>query len=253
MGKIKSTLKVLIFIWSILSLALVLVVTITLTVQSLTNRETAENDQKEAYEKRFDKILFTVQEKSDKNQNALFINISKSGKTLVSNYRLPIEKYGLGFPIQIKNAKLITVKEKVYRVILYTTHKECEEEAVDYIWFLKLTDKLSLVHVVDLTDLTENKSNKLSFFGYKHINLPYFENAEFKHFIIPIEVTVGETINTSPLLNKSGMNLLKMAYTTEAEKRIAAMNQTQNIKMLEEYKESLRNFKVITTESSIPY
>ena len=253
MGKIKSSLKVLVFIWGLLSLAVVLFVTVTLTVKSLVNREPAEKEQEAAYEKRFDQILLTVQEKSEKNKNAQLISISKSGKSLVNNYRLPVEKYGMEFPVQIRDSILIAARENEYRVILYTASYECSEETSDYIWFFKLNDKLDLVHVVNLAELTKNGASGLSFFGYKHVSLPYFENAEFKHFIIPIEVEVGDTIRISPLLNKSGMDLLKVAYETEAEKRITILNRKQNVKMLEEYKTALIAFKDATTEKIIPY
>ncbi len=253
MGKIKSILKTAIIIWGILSLALVLFVTISLIVQSLKNRQILEKYQNEAYEKRFDQLLLTVQERSEKDQYSQLISISRSGKTLVSNYRLPIEKYGLESPIEIKDSKFIPVKENEYRIILYSTYNECTEVSTDYVWFFKLNNKLNLVHVVDLSDLTKNEANELSFFGYKYAKLPYFKDAAYKYFIIPIEITVGETIKISPLLNKSGMDLLKMAYETEAKKRIATLNKTQNDKILKEYKAELIKFKDAITEKNIPY
>jgi hypothetical protein len=235
------------------SFALVLFLAIYLMILLSSNRQTAKNYQRTAYEKSFGDLRLTVQDRSDKNQNAHLISISKSGKTLVSNYRLPIEKYDLRYPLQIKNSKLIPLKENGYRVILFSTFDECCEESTDYVWFFKLNDKLNLVHVVDLSELTKNEADKLSFFGYKYAKLPYFKDAAYKYFIIPIEVTVGESIKISPLLNKSGIDLIKMSYEIEAEKRMATLNKTQNVDMLKKYKTELAKFKDTITEKNIPY
>lgn len=253
MGKIQSTLKKAIFIWGIVSFVLVLFLAIFLMILLSSNRQTVEKYQKEAYAKHFGQLLLTVQDWSDENQNAHLISISKSGKTIVNNYRLPIEKYGLEFPIRIKDSKLISVKENEYRIILYSSYDECCEVSTDYVWFFKLNDKLNLVYVVDLSELTKNETNELSFFGYKYAKLPYFENAAYKYFIIPIEVTVGETIKISPLLNKSGMDLYKVAYEAEAEKRMATLNKIQNDEMLKKYETALIEFKDAITEKNIPY
>ncbi len=253
MGKIKSILKTLIFIWGIATLALVLFVTITLSIKSVMSRKTVESDQKKAYEKRFDQIVLTVREATDKNKTTQLINISKSGKQLVRDYRLPVEKFGLEFPIQVKDSLVIPTDENDFRVILYTRYYECAEESTDYVWFFKKSDKLNLVHVADLSELTKSEGSGVSFFGYKHVNLPYFENAEFRHWIIPIEVNVGDTIRIFPLLNKTGIDLLKMAYQTEAEKRMAILSKTQNAKMLEEYKAALTKFEDAITEKTLPY
>lgn len=253
MGKIKSILKTLIFVWGIATLALVLFITITLSIKSVINRKTVENSQKEAYEKRFDQIVLTVRETTDKNKATQLISISKSGKPLVRDYRLPVEKYGLEYPVQIKDSLVISTNENEFRVMLFTTFHECAEESTDYVWFFKKNDKLNLIHVVDLSELTRSETNMTSFFGYKHVNLPYFEKAEFKHWIVPIEVNVGENIRTSPLLNKVGISLLKTAYQTEAQKRMAILSKTQNVEMLGKYKSALAKFEDAVTDQSIPY
>jgi hypothetical protein len=204
------------------------------------------------YEAKSNEAKLVVIHKTRKDSSEILVNFSKSDKELISNYHLPVEKYGL-HSVHVNDSKIIHVRDDEYRIILYSRYYECTEESTDYIWFFKFKKQLDLIDVIGLSDLHETQSGTTIILGNKHIGLPSFSGSNYENFIIPIQIRIDDIIKISPLLSQHGIALLKNIFENEARERIENLRRAGNNEMVEEYKGSMQRFNEAITEKIIAY
>jgi hypothetical protein len=252
MGKLTTILKKLIFVWGLISLGFVLFAAISLTISTMKGKKFIEEERNKIYEKSFDQIKLQVKKEIEKTSEQLLVTITKSDKPLISNYRLPTEQYRLN-SLDVNDSKVIPMNENDYRVILYSVVYECDAEVAYYIWFLKLKNQMNLVQVIDISDMHKIEGKETIVFGNKIIGLPSYDNFKYEHFVVPIEISIGDSIKTIPMLNKKSIDMMKSVFEKEAQKRIEMLTKSSNSEVLKEYRDSIRKFNEAITEKVIPY
>jgi hypothetical protein len=252
MKKIINIVKKVILVWGVLSLCFALLLSVYVAVNIISTKKLIGKSEDIIYEAKSDEVKLVVIHKTGKDSSEVLINLSKSDKELISNYHLPVEKYGL-HSVHVNDSKIIHVRDDEYRIILYSRYYECTEESTDFIWFFKFKNQLNLIHVIGLSDLYNIQSEETIIFGNKHIGLPSFEANEYKQFIIPVEIRIGDSIKILPLLSRHGITLLKNAFEKEAQGRIEKLRTGGNNEMVEEYKASMQRFSEAITEKIIAY
>jgi hypothetical protein len=252
MSKFTSISKKLIFVWGLISLAFVLFAAISLTISTIKGNRFVEQERNKIYEKNFGEIKLQVKKEIRKTSEQLLVTITKSGKPLIIDYCLPTDQYRLS-PLDVNDSELIPVKGNMYRVILYSVVYECDAEAAHYIWCLKLTTDMSLVKVIELSDMHKIDGKEAIVFGNKIMGLPSFDNFKYEQFVVPIEITISDSIKATPMLNKKSADMIKSVFQKEAQKRIDILRERANNEMLEEYKGSVEKFDEAMAQKVIPY
>lgn len=223
MAKFWKVLKVIIFIWGALTLALILGTILYVNIsERMTARSVSQEPTDEVYEKTFEDIRLTVTHKRGDESGKVLVNLSKAGVSLARNYALPIKKYNLEW-FQASDADIIRVTDNEYRIVLYGSGDEDEEFSYDSVWFLKYKNELKVVEVVNLSQMRRINDLDMVILGHKNVGLPSQEDFEHVGFRIPIEVRVGNSIQITPLLSQNGIRLIKKVFNEEAQKRMDAV------------------------------
>jgi hypothetical protein len=251
MGKFTNILKKILVVWGAISLSFILILIIWAFITSRTGNRAVEKEKDIVYEKKSEGIKLTVTRKMGKQAGEVLVSLTKGERALVSNYQLPVKKYSTEW-LQIRDSKIIPVSENEYRVILYST-AESDDESTDYLWFLKYNNQMNVVQVIDMEGMHKIDDQDTIFLGNKHIYLPYAKGFDHGHFVIPIEVRVGDTIRISPLLSQNGIELLKKVFDKEAQKRMEKFRKEEKNEMLKINEKSLKKFSEAIVEKSIPY
>ncbi len=252
MSKFKTISKTLIFVWGLISLGFVLFAAISLTISTMKGKKVLEEARTKIYEKSFGEIKLQVKKEIEKASEQLLVTITKSDKPLITNYRLPTDQYRLS-SLDLNDSKVIPVNGNEYRVILYSVVYECDAEAAHYIWCLKLGTHMNLVEVIELSDMHKIDGKETIVFGNKIIGLPSYDNFKYEQFVVPIEISISDSIKTTPMLNKKSADMITSVFQKEAQKRIEILTERANNEMLEEYKGSMRKFNEAMAEKVIPY
>jgi hypothetical protein len=252
MGKFTTISKKLIFIWGLISLGFVLFAAISLTISAIKGQRFIEEERNKLYEKSFGQIKLQVKKEIEKTSEQLLVAITKSDRPLISNYLLPTEQYRLS-SLDVNDSEVIPVNENEYRVILYSVVYECDTEAAHYIWCLKVKTQMNLVQVIELSDMHRVDGQERMVFGNKIICLPSHDNFKYEEFVVPIKISISDSIKITPMLNKKSAEMMKSAFQKEAQKRIEMLRKSKNNEMLEEYRDSIQKFNEAITEKVIPY
>lgn len=251
MAKFWNVCKKIIFVWGAISLSFIVIVMIWAFLSSRMGHRTAEEEKDIVYEKKSDGVKLTVIRKTGKRSGETLVSLTKGDRALVSNYQLPVKKYGAEW-LQIHDSKILPVNENEYRVILFST-TESDDDSTDHLWFLKYNNRMNVVQVVDMEGMHKIDELDTAVMGIKHVYLPYAEGFDYGHFVIPIEVRAGDTIKISPLLNQYGIELLKKIFDKEFQKRMEKLRKDQKNEQVEQYKETLDKFNEAIAEKNIPY
>jgi hypothetical protein len=107
--------------------------------------------------------------------------------------------------------------------------------------------------VIDISDMHKIEGKETKVFGNKIIGLPSYDNFKYEHFVVPIEISIGDSIKTIPMLNKKSIDMMKSVFEKEAQKRIEMLTKSSNSEVLKEYRDSIRRFNEAITEKVIPY
>ena len=251
MGQFWTYFKKIIFVWGVISLAFALFMIISLGISTMVSRKGVEQEQGDKYEKSFNDIRLSVVRKYDQTNNFL-VSIARADKPLISDYSLPIKKYDVDW-LRITDASVNAVNENEYRIILYSAVYDCDQESAHYIWLLKLNKQMNLVEMIKMSDMHRIEGSEILIFGNRIISLPSFAEFKYEHVIIPIEIKISEAINTAPMLNRKGMDMMKSYFKKEVQKRKNKLAGSSDTAMLELYNKAAKEFDEAISERVIPY
>jgi len=251
MAKFWTVFKKIILVWGFLSLAFVLYAVITLTISTIFNNKVAEQEQNKGFEKTFNDIKLKVTRKYDK-ANRFFVSVTKANTPLIANYQLPTREYDLNW-IRITDAAVIPIKGNEYHIILYSAVDDCDQESGHYVWFLKLSNEMSLIKMISLSDIHNIEGNESMIFGNNIISLPSFTGFKYEQIVLPIEVRIGDTIKTIPMLNQRSIDTMRHYYDKEINARMAKLATSSNAHVLEQYKKTADELKEVLSENVYPY
>jgi len=240
-----------VLVWGIISLAFALFAIISLTRLWWVSHKAVEQQQDDKYEKTFGDIKLSVIRKHDQT-NHFLVSVTEADKPLISDYSLPIKHYDLDY-LTIKDASVIPVNENGYRIILYSAVYDCDQESGNHIWLLKLDKQMHLVQVVQMSDIHRIEGSEIIIFGNKIIGLPSFADFKYEQVVVPIEIKIGSAIQTTPMLNRKSVDMMKGYFEMEMQKRKDKLAGSSDTATLELCKKASKEFNEAISERVIPY
>lgn|GEM_PF-4413407 len=212
----KSVLKTILLIWGIISLCAVIIIGAYIAKMLLEQKKSSSTYKPEYTEKTFCEYILKTTINDTANPDIIHISLLQQGNALLTNYCLPIEKYGLAYGVRIDSAVAVDAGKGVKGIVLISNYSECACENNDqYLWFLTRTDTaVSITGVISISDLRTAKQEN-TFWGNRHL---YLDEAPNTHFSVPTEVSVGNNIKIRPLLDKKGIEYLSTAYEAESKR-----------------------------------
>lgn len=256
MAKLWKVLKVIIFSWGALSLALVLYALLTLLYQSVftghKHQEASASAEEVVFDKQDGALKLVVKRKETEGAGAYLITLTKDSKPIVQNYRLPVEKYHLEY-VSFYDAALIPVRENEYRIVLFSAYEGEEGISDSHIWFLKMADTMNVREVIRLNDVHRSESNGLVILGTKSFGMPYQKFFRSEAFVVPVMVRVSDSISISPLLSPAGADALHTALEQEIKARMEWPSEGKEEKRGEQYEKVRKEMDEALSEKAIAY
>lgn len=256
MQKLWKVTKIVVFSWGALTLALIIYALLSSFVapvfKSHKHQEKAAAVEEVIFEKQYDEHKLVVKRKETEGPDAYLVSLSKGNKNIIQNYRLPTQKYHLEF-VRFYDASLVPGRDNEYRIILYSASEEGECNTDSQIWFLKMTDKMNIREVITLSDVHEKTSGGLVILGNKSFSLPYQDGFHYAPFVVPVRVTVGDSIAVSPLLSPAGIDALHTALEQEIKARMEKPSKNKEEKLGEQYHQVSREFEEALSDKVISY
>ncbi len=250
MARIWTYIRTTILVWGFFSLAIVLFVVISLTISTITSDKPVIEDQ-EILQKAVNDVTLRVTQKLNEN-NEVLINITKGERRLVTDYKLPTEKFGLGW-IKVTDVSFSHVKGDEYRVIVFSAIYDCDRTSGQHVWFLKFKEKINFVTMISLSDLHKVEGDRHLLWGNKSFVLPAFGKTKYEHITVPVEVRIGGTITTAPMLNQKSIDMLKGSFGKDIEKRISMLKNSPDTALHERYKKLRNEFRSALSESTVQF
>jgi hypothetical protein len=251
MKKFWTYFKKAIFVWGITSLVIALFLTILLARLWWVSHKAGEQEQDVKYEKTLNDIKLSVIRKNDQT-NRFLVSVTKADKPLITDYLLPVKQYDLDY-LTIKDVSIIPVSENEYRIVLYSTLYECDQELANYIWLLKLKEHMKLVQMIQMSDTHRIEGSEIIIFGNKIIDLPAAADFGYEKIVIPIEIKIGHSIKMTPMLGRKSMDMMKSYFKREILKRKDKLAGSPDTATKELYEKALREFDETISERVIPY
>jgi len=258
MTKLWKILKVIIFSIGALTLALImygLIVSFVVPLFKGHGNQQASKAQGEevVFEKKEGGYKLVVKSKETEGPAEYLVSVSKDGKPVVQNYRLPTQKYHLEY-INIIDASFVTLRGNELGIALYSSYADDEGASDSHVWFLKVANTaMSVREVIELSNVNRSTFGGLTILGSKHIGLPYQEGFRSEPFIVPVAVRVSDTIVISPLLSREGADVLFSVLKQEIKAREDKMSKETGNELAEGYRKAGKEMSEALVERSIPY
>ena len=254
--KIWNVAKKIIFIWGALTLALVayalFVAYIPPLFKSHKQTKTETPSEQVVFEKKEGGYKLLVKRKETQGADEYLVTLSRDGKPVVQNYRLPTQKYHLEY-INIYDASFVALRGNEQGLVLYSAYSDDEGASDSHIWFLKATDTMSVREVISLSDVHLAESGGLTILGNRRIGLPYQEGFRSEPFIVPVAVHVNDTIAISPLLNREGADMLFSVLKQEVKAREDKKPKDKANELAEGYRNASKEMSEALIEKTIPF
>ncbi len=256
MAKFWKVVKVAIFIWGALTLALIAYGLIATLVPPLfkSSKHQKPNAPSEevVFEKKEGGYKLLVKSKETEGPSEYFITLSRDGKTVVQNYRLPTQKYHLEY-LNIYDASFVSLRGNEQGIVLYSAYADDEGASDSHIWFLKAAGTMSVREVILLSDVHRAENDGLTILGNKRIGLSYQEGFRSESYIVPVVVRVSDIIAISPLLNWEGADVLFSMLKQEIKGREDKMPKENNNELAEGYRKAGKEMGEALVERSMAY
>ena len=251
MTKLWTYFKKVVLVWGFISLAFFLLAVISLTISTFAGKKIAQVEQEEGFHKDFNDIKLKVTRNYDET-SSYFVNISKGSSSLITDYRIPTEKYDLDW-FEVTDASIVPVKENEYRVILYSAIYDCDQESGHFVWLFKLNNQMQLVKMISLSDVHKVEGDDLMLFGNKIISLPSFTDFKYEQIVMPLEVGIGEAVRIAPMMNQRSIDIMRHYYGSELDRRIDKLTASSDGEMLKQYQKASAEFKEVLSEKTYPF
>ncbi len=257
MAKLWKILKVIIFSVGALTLALIAYGLISTFVSPLfksTKQHLAEAPVEETvYEKKDGAMKLIIKSKETESAIAYLLTVTKDNKTVVQNYRLPLEKYDLA-GVSFYDAVLIPFRENEFRIILFSSYEGDEGVSDSHVWFLKMSGAMNVREVMRLSNIHRSEDNGLTITGAKYIGMPYQQLFHSEAFVVPIMVRVRDSIHISPALSAEGTDALHASLEQEIRARMAAPSESSKEEKLgDQYQTVRKELNEALSERTIDY
>jgi hypothetical protein len=258
MAKFWKVFKVIVFVWGALTLALIVYGLITTFVMPLFKGHSNQAAQAPAEEVMFEKkdgglTLVVKRKETPEGPDAYLITLSRDNKPVVQNYRLPTQKYHLDF-VRVYDASIVPGRENEIRLVLYSNSDEGEGNSDSQLWFLKVTDAMSVREVITLSDVhTSEDTRGMMVLGNKRFGIPFQEGFQSEPFVVPVMVRAGDSISISPLLSSAGADALHTALEQEIKARMAKLSKDKEEKHGEQYQKIRKEMDEALSEKVIAY
>jgi type II secretory pathway pseudopilin PulG len=256
MAKFWKVVKVIIFIWGALTLALVLYGLLAAFVVPLfkgqTNQQATASAEETVLEKKEGSYKLLVKQKESEGTNEYLLTLSKDDQPLVRNYILPTLKYKLEY-INIYDATILPGRENECRIVLYSVFADDENQSEGHVWFLKSAATMTVREVISLSDVHQSVSDGLLILGNKRFGMPNQKTFRSEGFVVPIMIQVGNNISVSTLLSSTGADALRRALDQEIKARLAALSDDKENKHGEQYQKVKKEMSEALSEKVIAY
>ncbi len=258
MTKLWKILKVVIFSIGALTLSLIMYGLIVSFVVPLfkghghEQRASKEKIEEVVFEKKEGGYRLLVKRKETEGPDEYLVTLSRDGKPVVQNYRLPTQKYHLEY-LNIYDASFVPLRGNDQGIVLYSAYADDEGASDSHVWFLKASDTMSVREVISLSNVNRSAAGGLTILGNRRIGLPYQEGFRSEPFIVPVVVRVGDTIAISPLLNREGSDVLFSMLKQEIKAREDKMPKEKDNELTEGYRKAGKEMSEALVERTIPY
>lgn len=254
-GKIWKYFKYFAMALGFLSLALILYVSLSLIFVKggVDQNEDHENKQPvEIYKKAVGDMDLKISREVN-NNGRLLVSIARGKSRLVTDYVLPTEQYELDW-LQVTDADILPLSTGEYGVVLFSAIEECDHcDNGNYIWLLKLDNKMSLVTMLPLLDMHKTENKNTVVLANKAIYLPYIQDAPQEQIIIPIKIEIGQSIKIAPMLDQESTGLFKQHFGKIIDKRLEKLSQSSESDLLEKYTAAAAELNKYLSPQTISY
>lgn len=258
MQKLWKVVRVILMGVGALTLALILWVIFVTSVKPMFmgrgQQETRELTDRVIFEKSEDGYQLKVERKETKGPDKYLLSLSREGRQVVREYRLPVEKYQVEY-LDIYDAAFVALRGGDEGVILFAegdAESECSSESI--IWVIRASRETSVRDVIRLTDVHRTDQNGLQIVGTKQFALPYQQGFRFETYVVPVIVRVGDAVTVSPILGGEGVDALRASLSQEVRMRLEKVPQDEKGKKLEEqYRKAEMALNEFLTERMISF
>ncbi len=257
MPKFWKVVKVVVFSWGALTLALIAYGLITTFVPPLFKRDTWLASKAPAEEVAFEKkeggYKLVVKSRETEGPSEYLITVIKDGSTLVKNYHLPIQKYQFEY-VNINDASFVPLRGNELGIVLYSSSADGDGDSDSHIWFLKAADTtMSVRDVISLSEINRSAAGGLTILGNRRISLPYQEDFNSEPFVVPVVVRISDTIAISPLLTREGEEVMFSLLKQEIKTREDKMPKEKNNELAEGYRKAGKEMNEALSEKVTAY
>lgn len=257
MAKFWKVVKVVVFSWGALTLALIAYGLITTFVPQLFKSHNWQASKAPAEEVAFEKkeggYKLVVKSKETEGPAEYLITVIKDGSTLIKNYHLPMQKYQFEY-ININDASFVPLRGNELGIVLYSAYADGDGDSDSHVWFLKAADTtMSVREVISLSEINRSTAGGLAILGNRRISLPYQEGFHSEPFVVPVMVRIGDTISISPLLTREGSDVMFSALKQEIKAREDKMPKEKDNELAEGYRKAGKEMSEALSEKAITY
>lgn len=258
MQKLWKVVRVILMGVGALTLALFLWLFFVMTVKPMFmgrgQQETRELTDRVIFEKNEDGYKLKVKRKETKDSDKYLLSLSRDGRQIVQEHRLPIEKYQVEY-LDIYDAAFVALRGGDEGVILFAEgdgESDCSSDTS--IWVIRASRETSVRDVIRLADVHRTDQNGLRIVGTKQFALPYQQGFRFETYVVPVIVRVGDAVTVSPLLGGEGVDALRASLSQEVRMRLEKVPQDEKGKKLEEqYRKAEMSLNELLAERMISF
>lgn len=240
---VKIILKKILLVWGGISLILVLIIGILIGVMLINqHHRTAVEYQPTTEEKTFGEFTLKTTKNDTANPEIIHVTINQKDQSILDKYRLPIEKYGLSYGVNIDSVVIVKSGQGGNGIILISSYSECACESNNqYLWFLGVKDSaVKIIDVLELSDFRLSHNDPLTFTGNRHITIDESPRA---HFIIPLKIIVDDAVQITPLLSHDGLSLVNESFGTVSAHIIDEMKKSGDTTLVNRIQQSKISFQ----------
>ena len=256
MEKLWKVLKVVIFSLGVLTLALLawgLFTTFVTPLFKSAGQRTADAPTEEvAYEKTEGGYKLVIKRREAQGLDEYLVTLNRDGAAVVKNYRLPTQKYNLGY-INIYDASFVPLRGNALGIVLYSAYADDEGASESHVWFLKATDTMSVREVIPLSDIHQSGTGDYLIIGNKRISLPYQQGFRSESFVVPVMIRVGDDIGISAQLSQAGADALHGALEREIKARMSMPSENKEENLGEQCQKARKEMSEALTDRTITY
>lgn len=256
MDKLWKVLKVLIFSLGVLTLSLLLWGLFTTFVTPLfksAGQRTADAPTEEvAYEKTEGGYKLVIKRREAQGLDEYLVTLNREGAAAVKNYRLPTQKYNLGY-INIYDASFVPLRGNALGIVLYSAYADDEGASESHVWFLKASDSMSVREVIPLSDIHHAGTGEYTIIGNKRVGLPYQQGFRSEQFVVPVAIRVGDDISIAVQLTQTGTDALRTALDREITARLSRPTENKEENLGEQYQKARKEMNEALSDRTIAY